>query len=462
MNPSRRSRRAEPSEVLVPSGFKVEVVAQGLNLPIRLALSAGGDVYVAEMGLNVGQRLVPARIVQVHPDGQLTQIAAGFQGTVTALAFHDGRFLVGENDWPARIVRVNADGTKETLVSGLPGGGDHPTNGIVFGPDGKIYFGQGTVTNAGVIGPDNFEVGWLTKRPDAHDVPGTDVVISEQNFVTIRDPLSPIVGEKATTGPFVPFGTAISGETVIRGSRKCSGSILRANPDGSDLELIAWGLREAFGLAFSHDGRLFCVENGMENRGSRPIRGDVDRLWEVRQGAWYGWPDFAGGEPVTDPKFQPKSAPRLRFLLRDHPPLANAPLLRFPSLSGVAGLDFCPRGPFGFEGQAFICLAGDHAPHVPMLRGTSMSNRIVRVDLNTGQMEAFASNERAGPASATGSGGLERPIDVKFDPSGEAMYVLDYGVVDSTPSGPQPVEGTGVLWRIRRRRAHTPGFGGPR
>ena len=39
------------------------------------------------------------------------------------------------------------------LVSNLPSFGDHHTDGPVIGPDGWLYFGQGTASNAGIVVP---------------------------------------------------------------------------------------------------------------------------------------------------------------------------------------------------------------------------------------------------------------------------------------------------------------------
>ena len=36
-------------------------------------------------------------------------------------------------------------------------------------------------------------------------------------------------------------------------------------------------------------------------------------------------------------------------------------------------------------------------------------------------------NRGQGPASKVGGRGIERPIDVKFDRTGQVMYVLDFG-----------------------------------
>ena len=49
-----------------------------------------------------------------------------------------------------RILRITPDGTVTPIVQDLPSVGDHHTNGAVLGPDGAIYFGQGTATNSGV------------------------------------------------------------------------------------------------------------------------------------------------------------------------------------------------------------------------------------------------------------------------------------------------------------------------
>jgi len=66
-------------------------------------------------------------------------------------------------------------------------------------------------------------------------------------------------------------------------------------------------------------------------------------------------------------------------------------------------------------------------------------------------IEDFAVNrgKTNGPASRLGTGGLERPVAVRFDPAGTSLYVVDFGVMTMGAS-PQPRTGTGVLWRITR------------
>jgi hypothetical protein len=73
--------------------------------------------------------------------------------------------------------------------------------------------------------------------------------------------------------------------------------------------------------------------------------------------------------------------------------------------------------------------------------------------VNTGVIRDFAVNKgkRNGPATWLKKGGLERPISVKFDPSGNSLYVVDFGIMKLTEQGPQPQTGTGVIWKITKQ-----------
>ena len=64
------------------------------------------------------------------------------------------------------------------------------------------------------------------------------------------------------------------------------------------------------------------------------------------------------------------------------------------------------------------------------------------------QVTDSAVNAAAGrvPVSKVGGGGSIRPLDVQFDRTGEAMYVVGFGVI-TTPLIPNPRKKTGVLWR---------------
>jgi glucose/arabinose dehydrogenase len=57
---------------------------------------------------------------------------------------------LSEGGHPARLSRLHADGTQHVLVEGLPGPGNYHLNMAVVGPDGKLYFSQGAMTNLGI------------------------------------------------------------------------------------------------------------------------------------------------------------------------------------------------------------------------------------------------------------------------------------------------------------------------
>jgi hypothetical protein len=43
---------------------------------------------------------------------------------------------------------------------------------------------------------------------------------------------------------------------------------------------------------------------------------------------------------------------------------------------------------------------------------------------------------------------LHRPIDVRLDPSGGHLYVLDFGRFEMSDAGVRAAAGTGGLWRL--------------
>lgn len=57
--------------------------------------------------------------------------------------------------------------------------------------------------------------------------------------------------------------------------------------------------------------------------------------------------------------------------------------------------------------------------------------KVVRVNLDSGVSYDFALNrgDKSGPASLLETDGLERPFAARFDPSGSALYIVDFGVL---------------------------------
>jgi glucose/arabinose dehydrogenase len=451
-------RAIDPADIALLDGFRIEAVATGFTFPTGVAFDEQGRVYVTEAGYSYGEVWTTPRLLRIEPAGGNTVIAVGEHAPWNGVDFGDGAFYVAEGGHAGggRIVRVGMDGTMTPLVDGLPSLGDHHTNGPLVGPDGWLYFAQGTATNSAVVGMDNWEFGWLERHPEFHDIPCRDLTLAGRNYTT-PNPFTPDSDDQAVTGSYVPFGTPTSEGQVIPGEIPCSGAIFRVRLSGGAPELVAWGLRNPFGLALSPDGVLYVTENQYDVRGSRPVFGTGDLLWRITPGTWYGWPDFFAGRPLTDDDwYEPPDEPAPGFVLAEHPNAPPEPAASLGVHSSSNGLDFSRNPGFGHVGDAFIAQFGDMAPGVGKVLDP-VGFKVVRVDVDTGVIHDFATNDgdSNGPGSWLGTGGLERPVAVRFDPSGTALYVVDFGVMAIGERGPEPREGTGVLWRITRSAGGT-------
>ncbi|HVK84609.1 MAG TPA: PQQ-dependent sugar dehydrogenase [Kofleriaceae bacterium] len=455
---------ANPHDIDVPPGYRVELVAQGLTFPTGVAFGPAGEVYVVESGYSYGERLTTPRIVEVEPRGELRVVLEGPPSKNGApwngIAYRDGALFVAHGGAidGGSIVRYDVAGgtlgAPQVLVEGLPGIGDHHTNGPVISRDGWVYFGQGTVTNSAVVGPDNADFGWLGRHPELHDIPCTDVTLAGLNF-TSKNPLTLDEKDEVTTGAYLPFGTPSTPGQVIKGSLPCSGAIMRVRTTGGPVELVAWGFRNPFGLALGPDDTLYVTDNGFDTRGSRPVFGGADMLWRVEPGRWYGWPDFSEGRPLTASWYAESNGAPKGFVLAQHPGQPPEPTIYFPVHSCATGFDFSRDPAFGHVGEGFVALFGDMAPNVgKVLHPVGFA--VMKVNPESGELEFFARNhaDEPGPGSKRENHGFERPVAARFDPSGKALYVVDFGVMQMSDRGANPIARTGKLWRITKEAPH--------
>jgi glucose/arabinose dehydrogenase len=248
----------DPKACELPAGFTAHVVTTGLSFPTSIEFDDRGIMYIAEAGADTA----PARILRVLPTGQPGQtrpevIADQLCAPVNDILLHQGRLYITQR---GKTSVLESNGIVRDLVTGLPSYGDHTNNQLAVRKDGKIYFGQGSATNSGVVGVDNFLMGWLPKSPEVHDVPGKDVSLAVGAGAFEAPDLMCIIGKndlrKTKTGAFQPFGKAGEDGAKIAGSSKANAAILRMNADGSGLEVFAWGIRNPYGVRFGPDGKL--------------------------------------------------------------------------------------------------------------------------------------------------------------------------------------------------------------
>jgi plastocyanin/glucose/arabinose dehydrogenase len=454
--------QGQGNDILAPSGYQISQFASGFTAATAFDRAPNGDLYVLDSGSGFGfPPSGPQPTVKVWKvsNGQPSLVYDGDTqkglvppGLGIAVKDDDTIFVNDGNG----LNRVHRDGSVQHLID-LPAQGDHADDHIAIGKDGKLYWGEGSATNSGVVGEDNLNAtGWLKAHPTFHDIPCKDVVLSGQNW-TSKDVLGPDPNATVATGPFLPFGTAATPGQVIQGSLPCTSAVLRANMDGTGLEMVAWGFRNPFGVGFAPDnsplkGSLVVANNGADVRGSRPIESDGDDLYAVVPGGWYGWPDVLDEEPTTEPRFAPKDPTSAGVPLTLSSPTqqdALSALTHFQKGVSADGFAFSTSDAFGWNGDLFIAEWGALGFGLQPPHGLPGFD-VWRVHFDTDPQgvvtgtnkSIFLTNRIQGAASTNGLNGFEHPIDVRFSVDGNTMYVLDYGAGGKT--------GSGKVWAVTR------------
>jgi glucose/arabinose dehydrogenase len=166
-----------------------------------------------------------------------------------------------------------------------------------------------------------------------------------------------------------------------------SATILSLRPDGSDLRVVARGLRNPFGLALQPGtGRLYASVNGQDRLGSGE---PAETVVVVRPGADYGW-------PRCWPSYRRhRLVGRCRGVAR--------PVAYLEPHSSADGLAF-------WRGSLYVALWGEYLSQ-------KHGRRLVRIQL--------ASNGRARRVTSFATG-FAHPLALAVDRDG-ALLVADWG-----------------------------------
>ena len=485
--PAREQKPVDRSVVETPAGYALVPFVKGLTAPTAIAIDNEegphkGTVLVAESGAGgADPRVIGIRpdgtVFNVYPSGRpipIPLLRTGFQiyGPIGGMVVTGGKILVTHRDahGMGTITALGYDGSHETIVADLPAQGDYSVTDIAVSPrDGRIFFGVGAATNSGVVGLDNWAVGWVNDYAQFCDVPYVALKLLGYRFDTTNPKGGGLFGaETAVTAPFQPFNVSNQTRIAAPTNGKPGAALYSAAPTGGDLRVEAHGIRLPRGLAFDIYSNLYFTNNGMELRGTRPVKDDPDVIVKFVGGTWYGWPDYSADlYPIAEERFRELDLlvrhgyPELAFLI-DHdssrlasPVQFREQLLRatFPSQSGAAKLDFVKEtGPFAkdFRGEAVVALSGNRAPFATSGRKLEQApgREVMLVDLDRRTAKSFIRNTADAPGSQTGErDALERPIDVKFSNDG-ALYVLDYGRMTVVDGHERVKGGTGRILRL--------------
>jgi glucose/arabinose dehydrogenase len=450
--------------IRAPDGYQAVVVAEGLNYPSSIAWDARGRLFVLESG-SVPIPTLSAKVMRVDSDGKVEEVPlqGGFPGAVAVgITYHDGWLYTSheEKEGTWGISRFRPDGgSVESIVRGIPARGDHWINYLAFDRSGTLWFGVGSATNSGVVSShDPVNAKWIKKRTDAHDVACRDLTLTGKIFRE-EDALAG-KGARSETGAYQAYRE--SGASHVSGRVPCTGAVFRLPAGETAPQLVAWGFRNPVALAFDSAGHLFIGMQGADIRGSRPVSEDPDAIYRFREGAWYGWPDFAADlTPVTSPAHR---APD-RYLVsaggaiepvidREKsglaPPDRKLLVATTEPHAAICGMTFAGGA------KLLVSEMGDFKPSTdPVQPELRAGFQVEQVDPETGRRSVFLRNRgtgRAEPAShLDAKDGIERPVDVEVGPDG-LVYVLDFGAFESTGDSAKVFPKTGKVFRIEPAR----------
>jgi glucose/arabinose dehydrogenase len=215
----------------------------------------------------------------------------------------------------AAVLTVPARGTSQRIS--VPAGyraerfahGLSQPTAMAYGPDGRIYVTQngGTLVaiRRGTGKPDVVVRGLRTPLGLAWR--RHDVFVSEQGRLERLTLRNGQLADRRVIVNGLPHGEHQQDNLVYHAGRLYWGSgstcdacnekdarsatVLSLRPDGSDLRVVARGMRNPYGLAFQPGtARLYASVNGQDELGTKADPEPAEMAVVVRPGAFYGWP----------------------------------------------------------------------------------------------------------------------------------------------------------------------------
>jgi mono/diheme cytochrome c family protein/glucose/arabinose dehydrogenase len=302
-------------------------------------------------------------------------------------AFHDAP------DFSGKISRMSGKDLEivQDAVVGLPRSvRDHLNNQPAFGPDGALYFPQGSNTASGAPDSD-----WGYR---AEHLLNASILRLDVKHVTPGKPIDVRTNGDGKYDPFAP---------------------------GALLTIYASGVRNAFDLVWASDGRLYVPVNGSSAGGNSPagqgapaISGlsqtEDDWLLRITPGAYYGHPNpeqgyfiLNGGNPGNrhDTSVIPE------YPVGTHPdPKWHPAILDFgPHVSADGIIEYRGRAFNGrLDGKLIVCRF-------------NMGSDLICVGLDNG------GNVSSIQTGITGFTHLVNPLDLTEDLATGNIYVAEYG-----------------------------------
>ncbi|MFV8781344.1 PQQ-dependent sugar dehydrogenase [Microbulbifer sp. SA54] len=276
-------------ELKVATGFRLDLFSRDVPNARFMATTRNGDLLVSQPKLGQVSLLKADRNGDGQADGQ--RILIENLKRPHGLALYEDWLYIAESDGVGRVAFDHSDGR-------LAGRYQRIVNGL--GDTGNHW------TKTIALGPD----GWLYLSSG-----------STCNVCIEEDP------QRAT--------------------------IMRFQPDGSDFEIYATGLRNSVGFDWSpKDGALYATDNGRDWLGNDFPPCELNR---IEKGHFYGWP-YANGNRVPDPDFGAGKGQEVKQRIAQSTP----PAFEFRAHNAPLGMRFLrsPEQPPMYREAALVALHG--------------------------------------------------------------------------------------------------------
>jgi putative heme-binding domain-containing protein len=246
-------------ELSVPPGFEVQLIRSAgpeEGSWVAMAFDPNGRLTLAR------EKRGLLRLTLTATGGQQMEVIEDTLLECRGLLYAHGSLFANANNTKAllRLDDTDGDGVYETKkeLMRTSGGVGHGRNHIKLGPDGAIYVAHG---NNVVLPTVLAHSDWLKKMA--------------------QDQLMPNPWD----------GKMFDGDVQLP-----AGHILRVSPDGSDVQVIAGGLRNPLDIAFNQRGDLFTFDADMERDIGTHFYMPT-RVLHIVPGADYGWRRGTGRWP---------------------------------------------------------------------------------------------------------------------------------------------------------------------
>lgn len=299
---------------------------------------------------------------------------------------------------PAPALEVPRGYAAELYATGLK----RPT-ALAFGPDGLLYatqeggevvaVGRGTTTPRVVARgfPTPLGLAWsgstlyVAAQGSVHRIAVRGKRVTSRRAILRGLPFGRHQQDTIAVGPDgrLYLGSGSTCDACRERDRR-SAAILSFRPDGSDLRVVARGLRNPYGLAFQPGTRtLYASDNGRDDLGDGEPAETVVR---VRPAANYGWPGCWASWRER----------RLRGSCAG----VTAPVAYLEPHSAASSIAF-------WRGGLYVAEWGQYLSE-------RWGRKVVRVDVRTGRSSTFAD-------------GFEHPLGLAAEPGGRALLAADWG-----------------------------------